>query len=86
MTATVINLEAIANSIQEFLDNPDMVKQKGDRSVESLEIAKLNLWLNTVNLNQVLINLENNIQAEDKCTFQEVINLARTEGNLVTLK
>ncbi len=57
-----------------------------DRSVESLEIAKLNLWLNTVNLNQVLVNLENNIQVEDKCTFREVINLARSEGNLVTLK
>jgi hypothetical protein len=55
-----------------------------DRSFESVEITKLNLWLNTVTLNQTLVNLEENIQHGDitKCNFQEVINLAQTTGNL----
>jgi len=29
-----LEVEAIANSIQEFLDNPDMAKQRGDRATE----------------------------------------------------
>ena len=29
-----LEIEAITNSIQEFLDNPDMAKQKGDRAVQ----------------------------------------------------
>lgn len=29
-----LEIEAIANSIQEFLDNPDMAKQKGDRAAK----------------------------------------------------
>jgi hypothetical protein len=58
-----------------------------DRSFESVEITKLNLWLNTVTLNQTLVNLEENIQLGDitKCDFQEVINLAQTTGNLRTI-
>lgn len=59
-----------------------------DNHPESIEITKLNLWLNTVNLNRVLVNLENNIQSRFtiESTFQEVINLARTENNLLTLR
>jgi hypothetical protein len=58
-----------------------------DRSFESVEITKLNLWLNTVTLNQTLVNIEENIQLGDitKCDFQEVINLAQTTGNLRTI-
>jgi glycosyltransferase involved in cell wall biosynthesis len=37
-----LNVEAIANSIQEFLDNPDMAKQKGDRATEY--VAKHYSW------------------------------------------
>ena len=58
-----------------------------DRSGESVEITKLNLWLNAVTANQTLINLEGNIQQGDitKCDFQEVINLAQTMGNLIAI-
>jgi hypothetical protein len=57
-----------------------------DQSRESMAIAKLNIWLNTVSPNQVLINLENNLQTLPNDHFQAQINLAATEGNLISLR
>ncbi len=57
-----------------------------DRSFESVEITKLNLWLNSITPNQALINLDHNIQLTHIFNFQEIINLAQTTGNLIILK
>ena len=37
-----LTIEAIVSSIQEFLDNPDIAKQKGDRAAEY--VAKHYAW------------------------------------------
>jgi hypothetical protein len=81
-----LNLEGDDNLAMRILENQIYGGTTGDRCGESIEITKLNLWLNTVNLNQALVNLENNIQSENLCTFQEVITLAQTIGDLVILK
>jgi glycosyltransferase involved in cell wall biosynthesis len=51
-----LEIEAIANSIQEFLDNPDMAKQKGDRAAEY--VAKHYAWEKiALNLKAIYANI-----------------------------
>ncbi len=51
-----LEIEAIANSIQEFLDNPDIAKQKGDRAAQY--VAEHYDWKNiALNLKSIYENI-----------------------------